>query len=405
MADSIDPRGRPHPVTKKPTGPPYRVRYTVDGRRRTKSGFPTRAAAALWLAQTRTDLARGTYLDPRQGQITFTAYADEWFARHLVDPATRGKIASHLRAHLKPTFGEQRLNAITKAEIRTWVAQQMKTYASWTVIGRLSVLDSILRAAVEEGRLRVNPCDGIHVPHRPGEMRFLTAAEVERIAAVLCEPQLPEHKLDRRRYRALVLLGAYSGMRLGEMTGLRRRNVDLDSGVVHVADVMASLENGHRYPRPYPKTAASRRTIKLPPSIVTELRTHLDRWAGPDFVFVGERSGRPLDDIQLRDRVWKPALVRAGIDAPMPRLHDLRHTHAALLIAQGEHPKVLQRRLGHSNIQTTLNTYGHLYPEVEDKLVAGLERTIVTSADALRVHPDLADVEAQVDVLYGPAGP
>jgi integrase len=393
---TIDPRGPKNPKTGK-RGAPYRVRYTVNGERKTESGFPTRAAAALWLAQTETDLNRGQYVDPRQGEILFSAYADDWFARHLVDPATRGKIKSHLKAHLKPTFGTQPLLNITKAEIRTWVAQQMRTYASWTVIGRTSVLDSILRAAVDEGRLRTNPCDGIVVPHRPTEKRFLTAEEVERIVAAL-----PKR---HARHRALILLGAYSGMRLGEMTGLRRRNVDLTAGRVTVADVMASLENGHRYPRPYPKTNASRRTLKLPPSIVDELRHHLATFAGPEFVFVGERSGRPLDDCHFRDRVWKKALEAAEIAAPLPDIHDLRHTHAALLIAQGTPVKALQRRLGHSNVQTTLNTYGHLYPEVEDELVAGLERTIVTSADALRVHPDLADVEDQVDALYVPDEP
>ena len=137
-----------------------------------------------------------------------------------------------------------------------------------------------------------------------------------------------------------------------------------------------------------PKTSAARRQVALPNFLSEELARHLSQWPpGPDgFVFAAPEGG-PLRRTNFRRRSWLPA-VRASVDEPL-RSHDLRHTHAAMLIAQGEHPKVIQLRLGHSSIQVTLDTYGHLFEGLDeaaaDRLDAAFLRTPADSSRTLGV--------------------
>ena len=127
-----------------------------------------------------------------------------------------------------------------------------------------------------------------------------------------------------------------------------------------------------------PKTAASRRTVALPGSLVSVLRDHLSAWpaVGNGLVFTGA-EGKPMRRTNFRRRAWGPA-VAASVGEPC-RFHDLRHSHAAMLIAQGEHQKTIQSRLGHASISTTLDTYGHL--------MEGLDQAAAERLDAAVKHP------------------
>ncbi len=173
-------------------------------------------------------------------------------------------------------------------------------------------------------------------------MRFLTAGEVLEVADVIAEP-----------YRALVLTAAYAGCRFRELAGLRVHRLDLLRRTLTVAEALSDVRGQVRLSPP--KTAAARRQVALPKFLTDELEGHLVRWppASEGFVFTAPEGG-PLRRTNVRRREWLPA-VRASVGEPL-RFHDLRHTHAALLIAQGEHPKVIQLRLGHSSIQVTLDT-------------------------------------------------
>ena len=183
-------------------------------------------------------------------------------------------------------------------------------------------------------------------------MRFLTTEDVSLLADAI-----------DRQYRAFVLTATYTGCRFGELAGLRRHRLDLRRGTLTVAESLAEV-NGYVHVTP-PKTAAGRRRIALPGRLCDELVEHLREWPpSPDgFVFTARRGG-PLLNRNFRDRIWLPA-VRASVGEPL-RFHDLRHTHATMLIAQGEHPKVIQHRLGHSSIKVTLDTYGHLFDGLDE---------------------------------------
>jgi integrase len=170
--------------------------------------------------------------------------------------------------------------------------------------------------------------------------------------------------LSRRSCSALVLVGAYGGLRIGELAGLRRSRVDLLRGTVEVAEIITEV--GGRLHMGPPKTRASRRTVGLPRAVVEELATHLAAPAEPDALVFTAPKGGPLRVIAFRARIWRPATRRAGLDGL--RIHDLRHTAVALWIAAGANPKEVAARAGHTSVSFTLDRYGHLYPESDTAL-------------------------------------
>ncbi|MEX2652891.1 MAG: tyrosine-type recombinase/integrase [Acidimicrobiia bacterium] len=119
-----------------------------------------------------------------------------------------------------------------------------------------------------------------------------------------------------------------------------------------------------------PKTY-QRRAVPIPQALVAELTTHLAGKAGRDFVFTSSRGG-PLRHSNFYARHFKPAVLRAGLPE-QTRFHDLRHSYAAMLIAEAAHPRAIMERMGHSTIQVTLGTYGHLFPNLEAALTDALD--------------------------------
>lgn len=209
-----------------------------------------------------------------------------------------------------------------------------------------------------------SPCRKINLPeHSKTEMRFLTAEEVSDLASVIDE-----------QYRALVMTAAYAGCRFGELAGLKTHRLDLLRRTLTVTESLSEVRGQVRLAPP--KTAAARRQLALPKFLTEELNHHLAIWppTAEGFVFSSPQGG-PLLRRNFRRRTWLPA-VRASVDEPM-RFHDLRHTHAAMLIAQGEHPKVIQNRLGHSSIKVTLDTYGHLFDGLDEAAAERLDAAFI----------------------------
>jgi integrase len=166
------------------------------------------------------------------------------------------------------------------------------------------------------------------------------------------------------RYRALVLVGAYGGLRIGELAGLRRSRVDLLRGTVEVVEIVVDVQGVVEVGPP--KTRASRRTVGLPRFVAEELARHLAELGESDgFVFPAALGG-PMRVNGFRARVWRPATRAAGLDGL--RIHDLRHTAVALWIAAGANPKEVSVRAGHASVSFTLDRYGHLYPEADAAL-------------------------------------
>ena len=221
------------------------------------------------------------------------------------------------------------------------------------------LVGAILPAAVESGYLAKSPCVGVKLPHvARREIDPLTTEQVDDLA-IAAGPN-----------GVLIYTLACAGLRWGELAALRRSRCNLLRGRLHVAESLADV-NGRLYFGPT-KTYQTR-TVSLPGFLRDLLAVHLESVAPtPDALVFTSPLGAPLRLPNFRRRVWKPALDRAMLRDDT-RIHDLRHTCASLLIAQGAHPKAIQTHLGHSSIAVTMDLYGHLFPDDLDRLGTALD--------------------------------
>jgi integrase len=348
----------------------YRVRYRDPAGGQRSKVFARKADAQRFLNETETAKARGTWTDPALGKVLFKDWLGEWWATTTnLRASTRERDESLLRRHALPRFGDAPLAAISQRDVRAWVADlSAGPLAPATVQKAYQLLGKVMGAAVDAGMIPQTPCRRVPLPKvEREEMRFLTPAEVATLAAAI-----------QLRYRALVLVGAYGGLRIGELAGLRRSRVDLLRGTVQVAEIITEPKG--RLQIGPPKTRAGRRTVGLPRFVAEELAVHLADLGDPEaFVFTAPEGG-PLRVHGFRARVWRPATRAAGLDGL--RIHDLRHTAVALWIAAGANPKEVSTRAGHASVSFTLDRYGHLYPEADAALRDRLDALYGTAQPA-----------------------
>lgn len=348
-------------IRKKGSGR-WQVRYRDPSGVERARNFPRKADAEKFLVTVEADKLRGMWADPRLGKITVSEWLPTWVSSRVhLRPSTRAVADSLLRNHVVPYFGDRRLGSVTPTDVQGFVAHlEEKELAPSTIRQAYLLVASLFSSALESDLIVRTPCRAIKLPQMSHtEMRFLTADEVTDLAETIDD-----------RHRILVLTAAYTGCRFGELAGLKTHRLNLLRRSLTVAEALSEVRGQVRLAPP--KTAAARRQIALPKFLADELAHHLAEWSpGADgFVFTAPQGG-PLLRRNFRRRAWLPA-VRASVGEPM-RFHDLRHTHAAMLIAQGEHPKVIQNRLGHSSIKVTLDTYGHLLDGLDEAAAERLD--------------------------------
>ncbi len=328
------------------------------------------------------EIRRGVFVDPGQGRRLFRDFAEDWRATRVVEATTRATADGCLDLHVIPHFGSMTLATITPMHVRLWIAALIeKGLAPATVHACYVLLSGIMKAAAVEGIVAHSPCRNVTLPRIPrAEQAFLTEEQVEQVA-----------QATPVRYRPMIFVAAYTGLRWGELVGLRATRLDLDRGFLRVEETLIEV-NGVISAKPYPKTAAARRQLALPQFLVRELRDHLARLQVPldGLVFTGQR-GRPLGRGYFRKEIWLPAVHAAGLSPP-PRFHDLRHTHAAFLIADNAPMLALKERLGHSSVKTSMDRYGHLLPAVDERIVLALDaRRRAAVDDGLTMTGGLAE--------------
>ena len=340
----------------------YRVRYRgPDGRERSRN-FKRKADAENYLTTVEGAKLAGTWTDPTHGKVTFAAWLEAWWETAAdLRPSTTARDRSYFTSMVLPRFGTTPLAAIKQRDVQAWVADlRARGFAPATVVKAYQLLGRTMTAAVNADMIARSPCRAVRLPKvEREEMRFLTPAEVARLADTI-----------NPRYRALVLVGAYGGLRIGELAGLRRGRVDLLRGTVDVAEIVVEVR-GQLYTGP-PKTRAGRRTVGLPRAVIEELADHMEAIGPADaYVFTAERGG-VLRTSNFRTKVWLPAVRAAALEPLRP--HDLRHTAVALWIAAGANPKEVAVRAGHTSVSFTLDRYGHLFEghdtELRDRLDA-----------------------------------
>jgi integrase len=229
-----------------------------------------------------------------------------------------------------------------------------------TTVKAVHILSKIMRAAVQARLLPASPCEGIRLPRiERREMRFLNAGEVDALSDAI-----------HPRYRAVVLLAAYGGLRAGELFDLRAKRVDPLRRTVTIAETVVDV-GGHLHFGP-PKTKAGCRIVPLPRVAAEPLTAHLQTYARkPEDLVFAAPDGGPVQLNVWRQRFWVPAVRSAGLVHLLP--HDLRHTAVALWIAAGANPKDVATRAGHSSVSFTLDRYGHLLPGSEQRLNDALD--------------------------------
>lgn len=348
---------------KRPSGDVFEVRFRdAEGVQRSRT-FPTMDQAKAFQTATLLDVRDGTYVPPTAGVVPFKVVAEQWFAAQLqLKRRTQITYRSAIDHNLAPLH-DKPVGKITYGDVQAIVtAMTAAGRRPSTVRNVLMVARLILDDAVRRKFIRTNPCRDVKPPRlRPKDNVFLTVEQVQALAEQLPPP------LD-----LLVLTAAGSGLRAGELHGLRVRDIELLRRRINVRQTVTDL--GSELIVDTPKSNAGRRTVPLSPSLCDLLAKHIGR-AGlemDDLVFGDDGKPRRHNTFYLQ--VFKPAVVRAGLP-PETRFHDLRHTYASLMIAAGVNPKRLSVWMGHTTVSLTMDRYGHLYddesaPAVLDALCA-----------------------------------
>ena len=367
-------------VDRLPSGR-WRARYRgPDGRRHARA-FRTKSDADAWLAAQQTDCRRGNWVDPRLGRVTVADWAKVWLQTTVhLRPSTCAGYETKLRSHVLPRLGETAVIDLDTPAVRRFVAELVADGVSpGNLLGVRAVLRLVLNTAVEAGALSVNPCSGVKVPRpRKPEMHFLTPKQVEDLTQAITHPitkragngAAPNWRTDLPEFGLLIRFAAYTGLRAGEIAGLRVGRVDFLRSTVEVSESVTEV-NGQLVVGPTKNY--QRRTVPLPPFLRDDLAAHLQgkQIDSLGFFFTAPEGG-PFRHNNFYRRHFKPAVTQAGLPATV-RSHDLRHSYAGFLIAQGAHPRAIMERMGHSSVQVTLGTYGHLLPGIDEHLTNGLD--------------------------------
>jgi len=348
----------------------YQARYVDRSGVRHARSFATRGDASRYLADMRVDLDRGDWVDPKAGVLQFQTYAAEWLERRRVkgrplSPRTRERYESLLRVRINPTLGKRQLRFLDSASIRSWHTGLMATpgVGPSTTAKAYRLVHAICASAVAEEELPRNPC---LIPGASAE------SSTERPVATVEQVYALANQLGPR-WRALVLLATFCGLRFGEMAGLTVRCLDLQRRTVTVSTDLDELDGG-RLQTGRVKSEASRRVVAIPDIIVPELEQHLDGLhdAGPDaFVFVGAQGGL-LRRSNFRSR-WVTAVTAVGL--PGFRFHDLRHTGNSLAAGTGASTRELMLRMGHASPRAAL-IYQHATRARDVAIAAALSQLV-----------------------------
>jgi len=354
----------------------FQVRYrNSTGRMVAGPGtFATKGEAQRWLATAEADQLRGTFVDQCGLRLTFDDWADEWLVTKPGQrAATLARDRAAIRTHFSPVIGQMVLPAVTPGHVRSIVTtMQAAGLSPKSVRTYVGTLQAIFGAAVDSDLVARSPVRprmlGLARVRKP-ERAMLTAEELLRLAGAMPP-----------RYRALVLLAGTVGLRWGEAIGLRIGDVDFLRRRLSVCQTVEEV-SGHVRVVAATKTEAGRRTFALPVFLVDELAAHLAEYrpgaAPDDLVFLGPKGGILRRSFEAR--IFRPAVAAADLPSTLT-FHGLRHVATTLMIANNEHPKVIQHRLGHADPAMSLGVYGHVPDGLDHAAAERLDRLFVAPA-------------------------
>jgi integrase len=342
----------------------YRGTYFgPDGKRRYVSA-KRKGDAERALRQAMTDAERGFVFDG--GILTLEDFLKRWLKDSVENTVRRSTFAQYesvVNRHLIPALGRLKLKSITPPHARSLYREKLDSGLAPRTVQYIHItLHKALKQAVMDGLIPRNMADAVKAPqNHKKEVKPLTPAEVTALLSAASDERL----------EALYVTAVHTGLRRGELLGLKWTDIDLDARTL---SVQRSLDKDGTFNPP--KRSKSRRTVKLTPQAAEALKGHRARqneerlrlgslWEDPDLVFPN-RSGKPMNADNLYHRDFKPLLERAGLSGFT--FHALRHTYATLLLT-----KIVSELLGHATISQMMDTYSHVMPGMGDIAATALE--------------------------------
>jgi integrase len=351
-----------------PSGRYRAMYYGPDGRRyKAPATFTNQREARAWLALRQSEIIRKAWEPPEARaaapapKLTLAAYANRWHAHRDLKPRTREHYRKLLDRLILPTLGNLPIASMTADDVRDWYAQldrDTPTQRSHAY----GLLRTICGDAVRDGKAQANPCvlRGAGSAKRVHVIRPATVDELAKITDAMPD-----------RLKLMVILGAWCAMRFGEITELRRGDIDLEDGVVRIRRAVVRV-NGGQFKVGPPKTDAGIRDVAVPPHLLPALRDHLvgNVDAGKDSLLFSADHGGHLAPSTF-DRWWRKARAVASRDDL--RFHDLRHSGAVLAAQTGATIAELMGRLGHSTPAAAMR-YQHAAAGADQRIAERLSK-------------------------------
>jgi len=369
-------------------------RDPITGKRRQKSLTikGTKKDAKRHLRELLHQLDTGGFVEPINS--TLAEYLEQWlrdYAAINTAPRTYERYAEFVRHHLTPGLGSITLVNLQPHHIQAYYSNALLTgrrdgkggLSARTVHHIHRVLFEAIKYGVKHNMIGRNVAEAVDPP-RP-TFREMTTADADGVNRLL-------QAVQDSYYHPLLFTAIYTGLRRSELLGLRWKNVDLDMATLSVTDTLHHMKDG-RFIIRQPKSRHSRRNIALSPALAILLREHKAKQAeikdslglelqDNDLLF-SNPDGSPLRPNSISHGFRK---IAARVGLPDLRFHDLRHTHATLLLKQGVHPKIVSERLGHSSIAITLDTYSHVMPGLQEEAVKRFDQGL-----------QQAEIESQIE--------
>jgi integrase len=351
-------------------GARWRARYVDDQGREHAKGFARKTDAQAWLDKQTSAIVTGTHVAPRDAALTVAQWCDQWLKGYQVNRPNTVRNARFHIAVINEAFGDRTLTSIRPSEIKSWVARLQADEMSASYVYAIhSRLRQVLGDAVHDGLLGRNPCSRRTSP--PMGKAKCYVATTEQVWAL--HDAMPAH------LQAAILLGAFAGLRIAEACGLQVTDVDFIRCVVHPRMQYGGAPlktEGSAAPIPVPREL----TLLLSAAVAR----HPSDWMVPRSITGGDR---PCSPNTVEEAVRTARAKVAGLPEKFC-FHDLRHYLASLLIASGADIKTVQARMRHATAATTLDVYGHLWPDADESTRAAVGAAIAarreTAADGLR---------------------
>lgn len=389
------------PTARHKVGKRYKVTGVPGVRARS---FPDgqKAAADAWLVQVQDELNKGEFIDPRDGNLLLREYVEKhWWPSRTGDPSTLEGLDRKVRNQILPYLGSSPLRQIKTESLRMWLKELDGVVSPGTAVVVWGVLKNILDHAVDDERIRKNPCRAktVKAPVKPPNKA--RAWSRERVMAV--QAALPA------QYRILVDIGSGAGLRHGEALGLATEDVDFEAGVIHVRRQVRSV--GGKLVFSLPKGNKTR-VVPMSDYLAERLRKHVAAFPPAAVTLPWKDPSPPATKVEAKERApqthrllvtnssasavranmwnehyWKRALAAAGI-IPEPEkvkrktgrgsrlvyqaahehgFHCLRHTYASVQLDSRENPVAVSKWLGHADAAITLRVYGHFLPDADGR--------------------------------------